>query len=98
MAFVAQDAPNLGPNRGVVAPVAPLSSDAFPSSCTLERFQGFPADERAAPHRRYEQKHISSQVGYLSVSRFIQPPASPNCLFIAGLFGIGGGEPIPYSF
>src|SRR6266849_7438342 len=55
MAFVAQNMPDLGADRGVIAPLAPLAPNATASPGGFQGGEGFATDEGTPPHRGEEQ-------------------------------------------
>jgi hypothetical protein len=71
MALVAQDAPDLASNCGIVAPVAPAPTNSFAPSRALERLQGLPTDQLAAPHTGEQQEQIGCQMCQLAVAFLI---------------------------
>jgi len=77
-AFVAQQSPDLPPDRGIVLVVAPASPHAFAAPGRFERFQGFHREQRAVVDRTEEQQHIAGQMREGAVAQFVLVPTAVN--------------------
>src|SRR5260221_4650166 len=88
MTFIAEYVPDVGADRGVISPVAPLASHASPPPGRFERLEGFTANEGASPHCSEEQKQVCGQMAEFPVACFIELPTSADFLCVESSPGI----------
>src|SRR5205823_5922957 len=101
-AFVAHETPNLSPNRGVVAIVAPAATHATSPPAGFERFQGFHREQGTAVDSAEQQQHITRQMSERAVTQLVLAPAPLNfapvqreALLVPGSLGMPLWERIP---
>jgi hypothetical protein len=88
MTFIAEYVLDVGADRGVLSPGAPLASHASPSPGRFERLEGFTANEGASPHGSEEQKQVCGQMAEFPVACFIELPTAADFLCVESSPGI----------